>query len=85
MDLAPVLDRLAKELNLKALIRNDFDLNAELSTEGKSASRWILLARNKRQIERFAKEPRWNALNGNLGGDLWTDEFSDVLKVLYWR
>ena len=85
MDLAPVLDRLAKELNLKALIRNDFDLNAELSTEGKSASRWILLARNKRQIERFAREPRWNALNGNLGGDLWTDEFSDVLKVLYWR
>jgi len=85
MDLAPVLDRLANELNLTALIQNDFNLSAKLSAEGKSASRWILLARDRRVVHRFAQEPSWHALDGRLGGDLWTDEFSDVLKVLYWR
>ncbi|MBM2803066.1 MAG: hypothetical protein HW419_959 [Deltaproteobacteria bacterium] len=85
MDLAPVLDRLAMELNLSALIQDDFDLNAELSAEGKIPSRWILLARDRRVIERYTKDPRWRALDGRLGGDLWTDEFSDVLKVLHWR
>jgi hypothetical protein len=85
MDLAPVLDRLAMELNLSALIQDDSNLTAELSAEGKSPSRWILLARDRRAIERFTKEPRWRPLDGRLGGDLWTDEFSDVLKVLHWR
>jgi hypothetical protein len=85
MDLAPVLDRLALELNLTALIQDDFNLTAALSAEGKRPSRWILLARDRRVIERFAADPRWRALDGRLGGDLWTDEFSDVLKVLHWR
>jgi len=83
MDLAPVLDRVAKELNLTAFIQNDFNLTEQLSAEGKSPSRWILLARDRRVVERFTKEPRWRALDGRLGGDLWTDEFSDVLKVLH--
>jgi hypothetical protein len=85
MDLAPVLDRLAKELKLAALIQNDVNLSAELFAAGKSPSRWILLARDQRALEPFTREPRWRALDGNLGGDLWTDEYSDVLKVLHWR
>jgi len=82
MDLAPVLDRLAKALNLVALIQDDVNLTAEQSAEGKNPSRWVLLARNQGSIERFAREPRWSRLNGDLGGDLWTDDFSNVLKVL---
>jgi len=52
---------------------------------GENPCRWILLARDRRVLERFTKQPRWRALDGRLGGDLWTDEFSDVLKVLRWR
>jgi hypothetical protein len=85
MDLAPVLDRLAGELNLMALIQDDYNLPAELSAEGKTASRWILLARNPRSVERFTKQPGWHQLNGTLGGELWTDEYSNVLKILHWR
>jgi hypothetical protein len=33
----------------------------------------------------FASGPRWQRLDGRLGGDLWTDEFSNVQKVLRWR
>jgi hypothetical protein len=52
---------------------------------GENTCGWILLARDRRVLERFTKEPRWDALDGRLGGDLWTDEFSDVLRVLHWR
>ena len=85
MDLAPVLDRLAKELNLVALIQDDFNLPAELSAEGKTASRWILLARDHHSVGRFTHETGWRQLDGNRGGDLWTDEYSNVLKILHWR
>jgi hypothetical protein len=85
MDLAPVLDRLAKELNLEALIEDDFNLPAGLSAEGKTASRWILLARDQRSVARFTNETGWRRLDGNRGGDLWTDEYSNVLKILHWR
>ena len=85
MDLAPVLDRLAKELELTALIQDDFDLTPEEIAEGKSPSRWMLLSRDRRAADTFASGPRWQRLDGRLGGDLWTDEFSNVQKVLRWR
>jgi len=85
MDLAPVLDRLAQELRLTALIQDDFELRPEDMAEGKTPSRWILLSRDSRGVQNFAASPRWQRLDGRLGGDLWTDEFSDVLKVLRWR
>jgi hypothetical protein len=85
MDIAPVLDRLAKELRLTALIQDDVELTHEEIAEGKSPSRWVLLSRDGRVADTFASGPRWQRLNGRLVGDLWTDEFSDVLKVLRWR
>jgi predicted membrane-bound spermidine synthase len=85
MDLAPVLDRLAKELGLMAVIQNDFNLTEEDRSEGKSSSRWILFTRSRLAAGRFISDSRWRILDGRLGGDLWTDQFSDILKVLYWR
>ncbi len=85
MDLAPVLDRLATELELTALIQDDFELTPEEIAEGKSPSRWMLLLRDRRAADTFASGARWQRLDGRLGGDLWTDEFSNVLKVLRWR
>lgn len=85
MDLAPVLDRLAKELELTALIQDDFELTPEEIAEGKSPSRWMLLSRDRRAADTFASGARWQRLDGRLGGDLWTDEFSNVQKVLRWR
>ncbi|MGZ9185726.1 MAG: spermidine synthase [Candidatus Binatia bacterium] len=85
MDLAPVLDRLAKELELTALIQDDFELTPAEIAEGKSPSRWMLLSRDRRAADTFASGARWQRLDGRLGGDLWTDEFSNVVKVLRWR
>jgi spermidine synthase len=85
MDLAPVLDRLAAELSLTAFIQDDFDVSAQEHAEGKSSSRWILMARNQKVAAPFLTNGRWQPLNGRLGGDLWTDDYSDLLKVIQWR
>jgi hypothetical protein len=85
MDFAPVLDRLAVELHLAAFIQNDFDISAEEQAEGKSPSRWILMARDRRVAAPYLANGRWRQLNGQLGGDLWTDDYSDLLKVIYWH
>lgn len=86
MDLAPVVDRLAAQLNLVAFIQNDFDISPEEEAEGKSPSRWILLARKERALSAYLSDPhQWRPLSGQLGGDLWTDDYSDLLKVIHWR
>jgi len=85
MELAPILDRLAHRLNLVALIRNDFHSTIEEQREGKSASRWIVMAGQREALESFLADRRWHHLDGSLGGDLWTDDFTDVLKIIHWR
>ncbi len=85
MDLAPVLTRIAREFNLLPYIWNDLQISPRESAEGKSASRWILLAPNSQVARHYAADNRWRPLDGSGEVDLWTDEFSDVLKVLRWR
>ena len=85
MELAPILDRVAHRLNLVALIRNDFHSTVEEQREGKSASRWIVMASQREVLEPFLADHRWHHLDGRLGGDLWTDDFTDVLKIIHWR
>jgi hypothetical protein len=81
MDLVPVLDRLAQRLNLAAFLRNDFNVTAEEQREGKSVSRWIVMARTRGALAIFLDQS-WQSLDGRFAGDLWTDEFTDVFKVL---
>lgn len=84
MDLAPVLDRLARELKLVALIQFDVKVSPQESDEGKTVSRWVMLGRGETAVAGFLKDTRWQRLDGRLGGELWTDDFSDVLKVISW-
>jgi spermidine synthase len=85
MNLAPVLARLARELNLQAYMQNDFRVSPQEASEGKSASRWVLLARSSEAAGRYVTRPSWHKIDGEAGGDLWTDEFTDVLKIIQWR
>ena len=85
MDLAPVLDRLAADLGLAAFIQNDFNISTVEKMEGKIASRWVLMAREQQVASPYLAAGHWRQLDGHLRGDLWTDDYSDLLKVLHWR
>jgi len=84
MDLAPVFDRLARALRLAAYVRDDSSATADEQSEGKLPSRWIVLARKERDLRPYV-DAGWQPLDGRFAGPLWTDDFTDVLRILHWR
>ncbi len=84
-DLAPVLDRHAADLNLMAFIQDDYEISPGERAEGKSPSRWILVARHRQAVAHYVADGRWRQLHGQLAGGLWTDDYADLLKVIQWR
>jgi len=84
MDLVPVFDRLAQTLSLSAYLRDDSSVTPDERSEGKLPSRWIVLGREKRDLTPYI-DADWEPLDGRLAGELWTDDFTNVLKILHWR
>jgi hypothetical protein len=84
LDLEPVADRIAKDLNkefgIEARVMHDDDQSAP----GKSTSHWIVLARTKQALGLIeADTEHWVTLNLK-GRDvgLWTDDYSPIMRVL---
>lgn len=85
MDLVPIFDRLAQTLRLSGYLRDDSSVTSDEQSEGKLPSRWIVLAHAKQDLTPYISAADWQPLDGRLAGELWTDDFTNVLKVLHWR
>jgi spermidine synthase len=78
-DLSPVLARLALELNLVAFIRND---PFEIAEEQKRDSLWVVMARAPEHLAPLtSRNPLWERMGSDTKDPLWTDEYSNVLRV----
>jgi hypothetical protein len=84
MDLVPVVDRVAAELKLTAFLRHDDEVTEAEQAEGKQPSTWAIMAREPKLLEPFANGAGWQPLRGDRRGDLWTDNYSNILQVLRW-
>jgi hypothetical protein len=84
-NLAPVLGRAALSLGLIGLIRDDFRFTDAQIARGATPSRWAIMARDKAALREFTNDPRWKALEARAGVNLWTDSYSNVLKVFLWN
>lgn len=84
MDLVPVVDRVAAELKLTAFLRHDGEVSDAERAEGKQPSTWAIMARDRRLLAPFAGDAKWQPLSGDRKGDLWTDNYSNILQVLRW-
>ena len=84
MDLVPVVDRIAAELKLTAFLRHDAEISRMEQAQGRQPSTWAILARQPERLARFRKDSKWQMLNGNRKGDLWTDHYVNILQVLRW-
>lgn len=78
--LEPVLGRLAKELQVAALVRSDDERSEAEIDEGKFSSTWAIMSRSRKILEPFENDRRWEPLAP--GADLWTDSYSNILRVL---
>jgi hypothetical protein len=84
MDLVPVVDRIATELKLTAYLRHDAEISDMERAQGREPSTWAILARQPKRLAPFRNDSRWQLLNGDRKGELWTDHYANILKVLRW-
>lgn len=80
LDLDPVLGRLASELKLNALVRSDDERSEDEIDQGKFSSTWVVMSRAEKSLQVFADDRRWEKLDA--GPDLWTDSYSNILRLL---
>jgi hypothetical protein len=77
--LEPVLGQIAASLGLTCLSTVDTDVAAE---EGKSSSRWVLIAADPADTGGIRADPRWSPCPAH--GRVWTDDYANVLGALHW-
>jgi hypothetical protein len=70
---------------LVVLVRNDVQATPAEQEDGKDPSRWVIMSRRRDFVAEFLSDPRWKLLDGRLGGDLWTDDYSNILRVIHWK
>lgn len=85
LDLRPVLGNLARAAGLTALGQNDAKLSEQDRENLKGRSVWVVMARDQASLAKLARQPRWQPLPWTPGAALWTDDFSNILKVFTWR
>jgi len=42
------------------------------------------MAQHSPALDVLAQNPRWRALQGHAESDVWTDDFSNILRVFRW-
>jgi hypothetical protein len=78
LDLEPVVGRLAEELGLVAVVR-DFTP----TTDTASAVTFMAAARRAEDLGSLLDDDAWR--EPQVGSELWTDAFSNLLEVIRWR
>lgn len=51
---------------------------------GKDPSEWLVMANHSAAFDNLAQNPRWRVLQGRTDADVWTDDFSNILRVFRW-
>jgi hypothetical protein len=82
LELAPVLGVLAGDAGLVCLSDDDSSLRKEEIDAGKAPSEWLVMARDRADLGALATDPRWKPVNVPPGTDVWTDDFSNLLRVI---
>ena len=84
INLEPVLGKLAQELNLVSYSQVDRDITAQEKEQGKTASHWVIIARNKESLGTLITNFPWQNIvaKSTTKFKVWTDDFSDIWQVL---
>jgi hypothetical protein len=80
LDLRPVLQGLATDAGMTALIFSDQHIPKE--SGGRFPSIWVVMSAAPKTIDAIRSDSRWLALRSPRPPILWTDERSDVFSVL---
>lgn len=80
LKLDAVLADLAKHNGAMSLSFADGEHDPET---GKDPSEWLVMAQHSPAFESLAQNPNWGLVQGQ-GSSVWTDDFSNILRVFRW-
>jgi len=83
LNFKPMLARLAQEMNLTCLAREDTDISPQLAAEGKIGSRCVVMARRPEDLRGLDRRPGWAPMTIDPHCPVWTDQFCDVLSLFH--
>ena len=81
LKLDTVLADLAKGIGATCLSLADGEQNLRT---GKDPSDWLVMAQHSPAFDILAQDPRWRVVPPGSGTSVWTDDFSNILKVFRW-
>jgi hypothetical protein len=87
LDLEPAVGALARDAGLAGLDRNEDLLQIPPGEfiQGRMPAHWIVLARRQSDLDRLAARPGWRPLTARREVPVWTDDYSDLFRLLRWR
>lgn len=80
MDLEPVIAGIARDAGLAARLR--YDRGDAFAFRGRTASVWVVLAREEADLGPLARDPEWRPLREDPSVPLWTDDYSSIVPLL---
>lgn len=88
LELAPALGNLARDADLVSFHEVDTNVSPQQAREGKMASHWVVMARNRDDLKNLLQQSRagspWLPTPQN-SANVWTDDFSNLLSVIRWQ
>jgi hypothetical protein len=85
LDLAPTLGALARDAGLVCLTADDTGVSQEQIDAGKFPSKWLVMARSQADLGALTNDRRWIPVNVPPGTQVWTDDYSNLLRVIKWN
>jgi len=84
LDLEPVIANLVEDAGIAGVIREDFfSADAPDADAGRLTSTWVVLARRDEDLDALSDRFRnWRALRTSPRVGVWTDDWSDLMRVL---
>jgi hypothetical protein len=84
LNLAPVLANLAADARASAWMFDDTTTTTDQAKEGCLPSIWIVVTRDPADAASITNDSRWIAIHPDRRVGVWTDDFSNLVRVLRW-
>jgi hypothetical protein len=85
LDLEPVVAELSRQLNLASLVRRDLHISEADASKGRAQAVWAILARSSADLGGLNALAQWKPLRHRADVGVWTDDFSNIIRVFAWR
>jgi spermidine synthase len=85
LDLAPAISALARDAGLVGIDKNEATVPRNELEQGRMPSHWIALARRQADLALLSGQPGWRPLRDSANKAVWTDDYSDLISLIWWR